>query len=136
MLAGSANVQPCSKLRLRTNLDPCRYRLQPEVVLQRELMGEQADQLAAELPGLVSVQGNGASRKAVVGNARQHEKLLEKVGCASSSLKTQTPLTLIDRLQVLCTCPAHLSEGKIEGHLTGYRTIQAWSSPWHLCITA
>jgi hypothetical protein len=136
MLAGSADVQPCSKLRLRRNSNACRYRLQPEVVLQRELMGEQADQLAAELPGLVSVQVNGASRKAVVGNARQHEKLLEKVGCASSFLKTQTPLTLIDRLQVLCTWPAHLSEGNTKGHLTGNCIIQAWSSPWHLCITA
>ena len=42
-------------------------------------MGKHADQSAAELPGLVSVQANRASRKAVVGDARQHEKLLENV---------------------------------------------------------
>ena len=54
-------------------------------------MGEQADQLAAELPSLVSAQGNAASRKAVVGDARQHEKLLEKVGCPSSYLKPRLP---------------------------------------------
>ena len=57
----------------------CRYRLQPEVVLLRDVKGAQAEQLAAELPGLVTLQGAGASRKAAVGDARQHEKLLEKV---------------------------------------------------------
>ena len=88
---GSAHVQPCSMPRLGEKSHACRYRLQPEVVLQREVMGEQADQLAAELPGLVSVRGNGASRKAVAGDARQHEKLLEKVGCPSSFLKPSLP---------------------------------------------
>ena len=63
----------------------CRYRLQPEVVLLKEVEGDHADQLAAELPGLVTVQGSGASRKAAVGDARQHEKLLEKV-CTRSRL--------------------------------------------------
>ena len=57
----------------------CRYRLQPEVVLLRDVEGAQAEQLAAELPGLVTVQGAGASRKAAVADTRQHEKLLEKV---------------------------------------------------------
>ena len=57
----------------------CRYRLQPEVVLLKEVAGEEADALAAELPGLVTVQGSDGDRKAVVAAARQHEKLLEKV---------------------------------------------------------
>lgn len=57
----------------------CRYRLQPEVVLLRDVKGAEAEQLATELPGLVTVQGSGASRKAAVGDERQHEKLLEKV---------------------------------------------------------
>ena len=61
----------------------CRYRLQPEVVLLRDVEGAQAEQLAAELPGLVTVQGSGASRKAAVADARQHEKLLEKVSAKS-----------------------------------------------------
>ena len=60
----------------------CRYRLQPEVMLLKEVESAQADELAAELPGLVTVQGSGASRKAAVGDARQHEKLLEKVNAA------------------------------------------------------
>ena len=62
----------------------CRYRLQPEVVLLKEVEGEEADALAAELPGLVTVQGSGGDRKAVVTDARQHEKLLEKVGARAA----------------------------------------------------
>ena len=57
----------------------CRYRLQSEVVLLNHVDGDQAEQLAAELPGLVTVHGSEASRKAVVADARHHEKLLEKV---------------------------------------------------------
>ena len=62
----------------------CRYRLQPEVVLLKEVEGEEADALAGELPGLVMVQGSGGDRKAVVTDARQHEKLLEKVGARAA----------------------------------------------------
>lgn len=54
------------------------YKLLPEVVLRREVMGDDADALAAELPGLVVVQGKGAGRCAEVGDARKHDKLLEK----------------------------------------------------------
>ena len=78
-----------ARLRIRSLLGckrgvTCRYRLQPEVVLLREVEGDQAEQLAAELPGLVTVQGSSASRKAAVADARQHEKLLEKVICCST----------------------------------------------------
>lgn len=62
---------------------PCRYHLQPEVVLLKAVEGERAEQLAAELPGLVTVQATGAARQAVVGEARKHEKLLEKAGQAA-----------------------------------------------------
>ena len=40
--------------------------------------------MAGELPGLVMVQGSGGDRKAVVTDARQHEKLLEKVGARAA----------------------------------------------------
>ena len=62
-----------------------RYRLQPEVVLLKEVEGGEADAFAAELPGLVTVQGSGGDRKAVVTDARQHEKLLEKVGARAAA---------------------------------------------------
>lgn len=61
-----------------------RYRLQPEVVLLKEVAGAEADGLAVALPGLVTVQGSGGDRKAVVSDARQHEKLLEKVGAGAA----------------------------------------------------
>lgn len=57
----------------------CRYRLQPEVVLLEPVVGEKADKLAGLCPGLISVEGSGQQRRAVAGNARQHEKQLEKV---------------------------------------------------------
>lgn len=56
------------------------YRLMPEVVLLQQPRGTVAQQLAAELPGLLSLQGSGDKATLVVGDVRQHDKLLEKVG--------------------------------------------------------
>eukprot|EP00128_Syssomonas_multiformis_P006627 Colp12_sorted_trinity150504_noHs@34397 len=48
------------------------YRLLPEVVLTREVRGEEADKLAQCFsPGVIKVEGKGESRKAVVANARK-----------------------------------------------------------------
>ncbi|CAL8469321.1 g8862 [Coccomyxa elongata] len=55
------------------------YRLQPEVVILEPIVGSKADSLAQICPGLFTVEGSGPSRRAVAGNARQHEKQLEKV---------------------------------------------------------
>lgn len=57
----------------------CRYRLQPEVVILEPVVGSKADSLAQICPGLFTVEGSGPSRRAVAGDARQHEKQLEKV---------------------------------------------------------
>lgn len=43
------------------------------------IMGERADAIAQECPGLFQVEGKGKSRKAKVNSAREHPKLLEKV---------------------------------------------------------
>jgi hypothetical protein len=62
------------------------YRLHPEVVLLQPVSGADADELAAAVPGLFSVQEG----QLVVGEARQHEDKLERVshvvGWASWSL--------------------------------------------------
>lgn len=50
------------------------YRLMPEFVLLKTVDGEDAHMLASELPGLVIVEND----KAVAGNARDYDKLLEK----------------------------------------------------------
>ena len=57
------------------------YRLQPEVVLLQPVGGPDAAKLAAEVPGLFSVGPDG---QLVVGEARQHEKQLEKVSALGS----------------------------------------------------
>lgn len=55
------------------------YRLHPEVAITAPITGDDADALAAALPGLVAVDGAGAGRRAVVAApARGAEKLLEK----------------------------------------------------------
>lgn len=55
------------------------YRLQPELAITSPIMGDAADALAAELPGLVAVEGAGGARRAVVASpARGAENLLEK----------------------------------------------------------
>lgn len=55
------------------------YKLLPEVVITKPIMGERADAIAQECPGLFQVEGKGKSRKAKVNSAREHPKLLEKV---------------------------------------------------------
>ena len=87
-----------------------RYRLQPEVVLLKEVAGAQADSLAAALPGLVVVQGSGADRRAVAADARQHEKLLEKVGAGA-------------------TAPAHAA-GLGEGMCAGVKCVLLIEKTW------
>ncbi len=52
------------------------YRLQPEVVLLQPVHGADAAELAAAVPELFSVEGG----QLTVGEARQHEDKLEKVG--------------------------------------------------------
>lgn len=52
------------------------YRLQPEVVLLQPVTGAAAQELCQEVPGLFSLDRKG---QLVVGDARQHEKQLEKV---------------------------------------------------------
>lgn len=42
-------------------------------------MGERADAIAQECPGLFEVEGKGKGRKAKANSAREHPKLLEKV---------------------------------------------------------
>lgn len=64
---------------LRGGAGGCRYRLQPEVVILEPVLGDKADALAAACPGLFGVEDRGAARRAVAGDARQHEKQLEKV---------------------------------------------------------
>lgn len=63
---GWNSVQPC--------LDalPCRYRLMPEIVLKKDFVGEEADDLAACFnPGVIIVeQGGDGVRRARVGDAR------------------------------------------------------------------
>lgn len=55
------------------------YRLHPELAITGDITGADADTLASELPGLITVQGAGPSRRAVVAApARGAEKLLEK----------------------------------------------------------
>jgi DNA-directed RNA polymerases I and III subunit RPAC1 len=56
------------------------YRLHPEISLRAgAVVGEDADALAAELPGLVKVVGSGPGRSAAVAApARGNERLLEK----------------------------------------------------------
>ncbi|KAK9868086.1 hypothetical protein WJX84_006631 [Apatococcus fuscideae] len=56
------------------------YRLNPEVVLLQEVGGDAAEDLAAELPGLIVVQDG----KACVTDPRAHDILLEKVRRLSS----------------------------------------------------
>lgn len=52
------------------------YRLHPEVVLLQPVAGADAEELAAAVPGLFEVKDG----QLVVGQARQHEDKLEKVG--------------------------------------------------------
>ena len=62
------------------------YRLMPEVVLLQQPCGAVAQQLAAELPGLLSLQGSGDKATVVVGDVRKHDRLLEKVRCRGTLL--------------------------------------------------
>ena len=73
------------------------------MVLLKEVAGEEADALAAELPGLVTVQGSGGDRKAVVTDARQHEKLLEKVGARAA-----VPMHVAGLEEGICAAERHL----------------------------
>lgn len=52
------------------------YSLRPEVVLLRDVKGQDATDLAADLPGLVTIGPGGV---AMVADARDHDVLLEKV---------------------------------------------------------
>ena len=88
-----------------------RYRLQPEVEILSPVTGDKADELAAACPGLFSVQGSGAARTAVAGDARAHELLLEKV-------LTRVAHTLLLRLLV-CTCWGEL----VFGHALLWRAL-------------
>lgn len=55
------------------------YRLLPEAVLLRPVEGDLAEELAAELPGLATIQSDKSGKKKVVlAPAREHEQLLEK----------------------------------------------------------
>ncbi len=72
----------------------CRYRLQPEVAILQPVVGPKADALAAACPGLFTVEGSGASRRAVAGDARQHEKQLEKVRQTQSRMHCFSPVII------------------------------------------
>lgn len=63
------------------------YTLLPEVRLLRAVEGDEALALAAELPGLVSVVGEGGQQVARVGEARSFPLLLEKVSCLMRALR-------------------------------------------------
>ena len=54
------------------------YKLLPELHMLEDITGADADELAAALPGLVSVVGSRERRKAVAAPAREHDLLLEK----------------------------------------------------------
>lgn len=56
------------------------YRLMPEVVLLQQPRGKIAEELVEQLPGLLQLLGSGDHATVVVGDAWQHDKLLEKVG--------------------------------------------------------
>jgi hypothetical protein len=60
------------------------------------VVGAKADSLAAACPGLFSVEGSGPSRRAVAGDARQHEKQLEKVCARYSHMNLFTLAFLLD----------------------------------------
>lgn len=57
------------------------------------IMGERADAIAQECPGLFEVEGKGKGRKAKANSAREHPKLLEKVW-AISDMHAARPLSL------------------------------------------
>ena len=54
------------------------YRKRRALLLQ-PIIGEDADTIAKECPGLFEVAGTGKTRKAIVKPAREHPQLLEKV---------------------------------------------------------
>lgn len=63
------------------------YRLLPSAALLQAVDGDLADELSEELPGLVTVEGKGPHRRAILGEARDHELLLEKFRFLSSKEK-------------------------------------------------
>jgi DNA-directed RNA polymerase I and III subunit RPAC1 len=69
------------------------YRLHPELFIKPgAFVGEAADALAGELPGLVAVSGSGAGRTAVPGApARGNEHLLEKARRLGGEAPFSTP---------------------------------------------
>ena len=73
------------------------------MVLLKEVAGDEAEALSAELPGLVMVQGSGGDRKAVVTDARQHEKLLEKVGARAA-----VPVPMAELEEGICKAERHI----------------------------
>ncbi|KDD74930.1 hypothetical protein H632_c981p1 [Helicosporidium sp. ATCC 50920] len=71
------------------------YRLLPEVVLLREVRGEDAHELQRELPGLVEVSPQGlASVDSSTDHALKHDKLLERVRRLSGEERWQGAIQL------------------------------------------
>ena len=61
------------------------YRLMPEVVLLQQPPRHMAEELVEQLPGLLQLSDSGKTTTLVVGDVRQHGKMLEKVSAVGWS---------------------------------------------------